>query len=143
MLVKEIMTKHVEMISSDSTVADAAKKMECFDIGILPVTEGSKIVGVLTDRDIVIRTLATERDPQKTSVIQVMTHKVFWCSLNDTVEEAAREMEKRQVHRLVVMSETNQPIGIISVSNLARKAHNEHLTCEVMEKICEPAHSGN
>ncbi len=139
MKVKDIMTRQVEMAQSDVMVEEAAKKMKLHDIGVLPVQEKNQIIGVITDRDIVIRTIADGLNPKITTVRKVMTSQVVCCSENEDVEEAAKLMENKQIHRLVVLNSENKPVGILSVSDIAVKSNDSHLTWEVMEKICEPA----
>ena len=143
MKVREIMTAQIEMIDSEETVTKAAKQMQSFDLGLLPVTKGkNQLVGVITDRDIVLRSVALGLDPNKTKVCQIMTPNVKWCSQEESLEQAAKQLEENQIHRLLVCDDQNRPIGVFSVTDLVRRTHNEHLTCEVLEKICAPAHAG-
>lgn len=139
MQVSEIMTRQIETIHSDSMVGQAAKKMKSLDVGVLPVQERDQVVGVITDRDIVVRVIAKDRDPRTTQVSKVMTREVICCSEQESVEEAAKIMEDKRIHRLIVLGSDNKPIGIFTLSDLAVKARNEHLTWEIFERIAEPA----
>jgi CBS domain-containing protein len=141
MKVREIMSTNVQQISGDSTVKQAADQMKSSGVGALPVFEQNRLIGMLTDRDIVLRAVAAGRDPNTTSVKEIVTPRVFSCSEEDDIESAARIMEENQVRRLVVISRDNRTIGILSISDLATKSHNEHLSYEVLEKICEPVGS--
>ncbi len=140
MQVKDIMTRNVEMINPQATVTKAAQKMQCFDIGVIPVSEGNKVIGMVTGRDIVMRTVAEGRDPQRTTVREIMTQKVHCCSQDESIDQAAQIMEEKHIHRLVVCDQNNLPVGMLSLADFAVKSRNEHLTWEVLEKVCEPAH---
>ncbi len=138
MKVREIMSSHVQQISSSAMVAEAAEKMNTFDIGALPVLENNTIVGILTDRDIVIRTVAAGLDPKTTVIKDIITPGIFCCCEQDNIETAAQIMEDHQVRRLVVLAEDKTVVGMVSLGDLALKTSNDHLTYEVMERICEP-----
>lgn len=140
MQVKQIMTRGVEMIDGDATIMEAAMKMGSLDVGALPVNQKDKIIGVVTDRDIVIRAVGKGWDPQQIQVSKIMTSEVCCCSENETLDEAAHMMEEKQLHRLVVLDSQNKPVGILSLADLAVKNTDEHLTWEVLEQISEPAH---
>jgi len=137
MKVKEIMSTKVEMIQSNSTIIEAAKKMMSKDIGVLPVQEETRIVGIITDRDIIVRAIAANLDPKTTKVSKIMSRQVSSCSQDEEVEDAAKIMETKQIHRLIVLDSDNKPVGIFSVGDIAMKTSDEHLTWEVMEKISE------
>jgi len=142
MKVREIMSVQVEKVDFNATVSEATDKMRSFDIGVLPVEKGDRIVGIITDRDIAIRAVARHLNPETTAVNRVMTSDVKCCFEDDDIEEAAKIMEDRQIRRLLVPNSDNQPAGILSLSDLAVKAGNEHLACKVLEKVCEAVHTG-
>ena len=139
MQVKDIMTCNAETINSDANLIEAAGKMKSLEVGALPVWETDKLIGVVTDRDIVVRAIAEGRDALKTPVSEIMTQRVLSCFEDDNIQEAARIMEENSVHRLVVLDSDYKPAGFISLSDFAVKSHDEHLTYEVLERICEPA----
>ncbi len=136
MQVSDVMTREIRLIKQDATLIQAAELMRQHNIGCLPVYSGNQITGMVTDRDLVIRGLAEHLDPGQTHVQDVMTKGVYTCLENQSVEEACRLMEDKQVHRILVLDRDHQPIGIISMQNLALGTHNEHLCYEVMENIC-------
>jgi CBS domain-containing protein len=140
MKVREIMSSPIVIISPDEMISEAAEKMSSYDVGVLPVKQKNKVVGMITDRDIVIRVIAERLDPKTTMVKQAMTREVMCCSEEDDVETAARMMEDRQIHRLLVLGSDDTLVGILSVADLACRAKDEHLTYEVLEKVCEPVH---
>lgn len=139
MLVKEIMTMGIETIDSDMNVCEAAKKMRSLGIGSLPVQQGNQIVGIISKKDIVNRCVAEECDPLSMDVSEIMTKEIATCWEDETIEEAATILEQNQLHRLLVMSNENEPVGIVSLGDMAVKAHDEHLAWEVLERISEPA----
>jgi len=139
MRVKDIMTCSAETINSDANLIEAASKMKSLEVGALPVWENDKLIGVVTDRDIVVRAIAEGRDALKTPVSEIMTQRVMSCFEDDDIHEAATIMEENSVHRLVVLDSDYKPAGFISLSDFAVKSHDEHLTYEVLERISEPA----
>jgi CBS domain-containing protein len=139
MLIKEIMTFGIEMIGSDMNVCEAAKKMRSLGIGSLAVQQGNQIVGIISKKDIVNRCVAEECDALTMQVSEIMTKEIATCWEDETIEEAATILEQNQLHRLLVMSDQNEPVGMVSLSDMAVKAHDEHLAWEVLERISEPA----
>ena len=142
MQVKDIMSSPCEKIDYNATITQVAQKMKSSDVGILPVEKGDEIVGVITDRDIVLRVLAERRDPGTTAVSKVMSTDVTTCYEDDDIADAAKLMEDKQIRRLVVLDRNDSLAGILSVADFAVKGKDEHLSFEVLEKVCEPAHSG-
>ena len=94
------MTPGVEVIHPRSTVAEASEKMKALDVGILPVCDGDRLVGMLTDRDIVVRIIADQRDPKQTRVTEAMTPGVIYSFEDEDVQEAAMLMVDKQIRRL-------------------------------------------
>jgi len=139
MQVKEIMTCSVETISSDDSLIEAAQKMRLLEVGALPVWENGELIGMITDRDITLRAIAEDKNPSSTTVKEIMTADVCCCFDDDDIHEAARMMEEKPIHRLLVVDSSNDPVGFVSLSDLAVESHDEHLTYEVLERISEPA----
>src|SRR5437868_10822505 len=104
MLIKDIMTRHVECVSPENTVQDAARKMRDLDVGPLPVCDNDRLAGMLTDRDITVRAVAEGRDPKTAKVRDTMSEGIDYCFEDDDVAEAARHMREKQVRRLVVLN---------------------------------------
>jgi CBS domain-containing protein len=138
MQVKEIMTKNFEMINSTESLTDAAKKMKSLNVGVLPVREGNKIIGIVTDRDMVVRGLAENKEPKDSSVKDVMSSEVARCSSEGDIEEAARVMEANKVRRLLVLDNENTPVGILSLGDIAAKTESEQLTGHTLEAVSQP-----
>jgi len=138
MKIRDILTKNPEVIHPDTPICEAARKMRQCHIGMLPVCDGERLIGSLTDRDLAIRAVAEGADPLQTKVRQVMTSKVYYCHEDDDLDEAARVMENHQIRRLPIINREKQLVGIISVGDLAVRTHDERLVEEVMERVCEP-----
>lgn len=120
MQVHDIMSRKVELTNPSTTIRDVARKMRADSIGALPVGENDRLVGMVTDRDIVVRAVAEERLPGSTSVREVMSEKVCYCFEDDEIEEAARIMAEHQVKRLPVLSREKRLVGIVALSDLGR-----------------------
>ncbi len=139
MQVKEIMTSNVETIDSETSLTEAAQKMQELNVGALPVWEGGELAGMITDRDIAIRAVAEGKDPTTAQVREVMTPEVYFCYEEDDIHEAAEMMEEKSIHRLLVVNSDNTPVGFVSLADFAVKSHDERLAWEILEKISEPA----
>jgi len=139
MKISEIMTPRFETINSTTTLTDAARRMKDLNVGFLPVQEGTSLIGVVTDRDIVIRALAENRAPESTQVKDIISSDIVYCFEDDSVEDAVRLMEDNQVRRLIVCRSDRTPVGIVSLGDIAVKAGEECLSGEALEQISEPA----
>jgi CBS domain-containing protein len=139
MQLKEIMTREVNVIPPEATLKKAAEKMKNLDVGPLPVCDGEWLVGMLTDRDIIIRAVAAGRDPSTTKVRDVMTPEVVYCFEDQNVEEAAQLMEENQIRRLPVLNRNKWLVGIVSLGDLAVDTGDRQLVGKVLEQVSEPA----
>jgi len=117
--VREIMHRNVQKINTDIILAEAAKKMRDLEIGCLLVLDQEKLVGILTDRDIVCRAIAEDLNPVATKVTDVMSKDVAVCYDNLDVEDAAQIMGQRKIRRLPVLDSNKNLVGIITLSDLA------------------------
>jgi len=133
--VGEIMTRSVAVVQQDDTLQHAAQKMKTLNIGSLPVCDGDAMVGVVTDRDITVRGVATGMIPQEALVSSVMTADVRWCSETDTVEQAMEQMGEAQVRRLAVLDANRKIVGVVSLGDLATRqnAHTDATLREISE----------
>jgi CBS domain-containing protein len=142
MIINEIMNRTVQMISPDATIVEAAWKMKIFDVVALPVEKKGEILGMITDRDIVISAVADRLNPQTTPVSTVMTANVICCPENMSIEDAAGLMQQRNTLMLLVLDNNDQIAGILSVDDIARKAQDKHhLYHVVLDNVCEPANA--
>lgn len=131
MKINEIMTPKVESISPDSTVKEAARKMHDLHIGSLPVVDNGELVGIITDRDICCRVVATGRDAVMTNVDEIMARDVTTCFDDQDITDAAHLMADHHIRRLAVLSRDNSMVGFLSVEDLARSSHQ--LASNVLE----------
>jgi CBS domain-containing protein len=131
MLVKDAMSTRVETIAPTSNVRDCARKMDQVGVGLLPVSENGKLVGVVTDRDICCSVVARDRDPATVTVREIMTSDVASCFEEQDCTEAARLMEDKRVRRLPVINRQQAMTGLLSVDDLARCSHD--LAGQVLE----------
>jgi CBS domain-containing protein len=133
--VREVMTFGVETISLAATLEQAAKKMKEHNVGILPVIEDEELLGVVTDRDIVLRAVSERLRPEMTRVREVMTPQAISCYDDQSITEASLLMEKHLVHRLIVLDRNEKLVGIVSFSDLAAKAKSEKLSGHVLGNV--------
>ena len=113
--------------------------MKDLDVGLIPVCDGDRLKGVLTDRDITIRATADGRDPSKTKVSEVMSTDLAYCLEDQEVEEAVSVMEARQIRRLPIVNQNKRLIGIISLADIAVHVGDRDLSGETLEEISAPA----
>jgi CBS domain-containing protein len=139
MQLKDVMTSNVEVVHPNAVLQDAAKKMRDLDVGSLPVCDGQRLVGTLTDRDITIRAIAEGRDPKATSVREAMTPQIIYCFEDQPIEEAAKLMKERQIRRLPVISRDKRLVGIVSLGDLAVDTDNARMAGQTLTEISEPA----
>ena len=138
MLVKECMSKKVELADPEMSLSQAAKKMRDGDFGILPVRENDRLVGMITDRDIAVRAVAAGKDPKQTKIRDVMSQKVLYCYDDQTTEEVARNMGDNQVRRLPVLNRQKRLVGILALGDLASK---EGKSKDALGQICRHEHN--
>jgi CBS domain-containing protein len=117
--VSEVMTYDVLVATPDQPIRDAAAQMAEADIGSLPVAENDRLIGMITDRDIVVRAVARGSDP-KTPVREVMTDQIRYCYDDQDVQEVAQNMADLQVRRLPVVNRDKRLVGFIALSNIAQ-----------------------
>lgn len=110
---KEVMSRNVKVLSPDATLMDAARQMRDGDYGLMPVGENDRMIGAISDRDIVVRAIAEHKGPD-TPVREVMSNEILWAYENDSVEKATRMMSEHQVRRLPIVN--------------ADKRHGNHTT---------------
>jgi len=134
--ISEVMTSDPRTVTADSSVAEAARLMRDEDTGIAPITEGERLVGVITDRDIAIAVVAEGKDPQSTKVTEIAARDLVTIDPQQELDEALRLMAQHQVRRLPVVEEDGKLVGILAQADIARHADPER-TGEVVEEISE------
>ena len=131
--VRDAMTANPTAVQPAATVAEAAKKMKAEDVGSLPVVEGARLVGIITDRDIAVRVVAEGGDPRSATVAEIASRELETATPEQDLDEALRLMARRQVRRLPVV-EGNRLVGMLAQADVAEQAPHTR-TGEVVEKI--------
>lgn len=134
--IRDLMTTSPRSVSKGDSVSDAARVMRDEDAGAVPIVDGDRLVGVLTDRDIAIRLVAEGKDPQSTTVEQIASQELVTVDPQQDLDEALRLMAQHQVRRLPVVEEDGKLVGIIAQADVARHADSSR-TGEVVEEISE------
>jgi CBS domain-containing protein len=137
MKTQDIMTSHVETITSSESTKDAAVKMRNLHIGALLVVDEGKLVGIITDRDICCKVIATGRDAVMTQIKEVMVKDISTCFDDQDITDAAQIMAQRHVRRLPIIHHDNSLAGLLSIDDLARSSHD--LAGKVLESAT-PVH---
>ncbi|MGJ9417357.1 CBS domain-containing protein [Massilia sp. CMS3.1] len=120
--IQDIMTRDVQTISPQDTVQRAAQLMDELNVGAIPVLDGDKLVGMITDRDITVRSVAVGQNPSSTKVLEVMSTDVRTCTENESVDSVLGKMGDVQIRRVPVIDEqTGKVIGIVSLGDVATR----------------------
>lgn len=135
---REIMTKNVKTATRDMTLQQVAAMMRDGDMGAVPVVENGKLVGIVTDRDIVVRSVADGHGAD-TEIGDAMTSEVFSVKPDDYVFEAVRLMGDKQVRRVPVVNEQVELVGIIAMADVALEMEDEREIAETLEEISSGA----
>lgn len=135
MQVKDLMSKNPTYLAPSATLTEASIEMFRNNWGFLPIGENDRLVGALTDRDITIRSSAKGLDPKKTLVKDVMTKGIFWCFEEDDIKSVTKYMCEKHVHRLAVLDKSKRLTGVISLSDIATKAHDAKLCGQFVESL--------
>jgi CBS domain-containing protein len=143
--IQDVMTRDVRTISPQETVQRAAQMMDELNVGAIPVCDGQKLVGMITDRDITVRSTAAGQSPGSTHVSDVMSTDVRTCFTNQSVDEVLGQMGDVQIRRVPVLDEqSHQMVGIVSLGDMATKhsAGIDHALDEISSPA-EPDRSSN
>jgi CBS domain-containing protein len=142
MKIAECMTQEVETITPDQSIREAAMFMLRADAGAMPVSDGDRLIGMVTDRDITVRATAEGRGPD-TPVRDVMTDEVLTCFDDDEIEAVALKMSDRQVRRMPVLSrEDDRLVGIVSLGDLSRSDRDDAASV-ALDGITDPGGEHN
>ena len=141
MRVAEVMSRGVDTVAPTATVQDAATQMAEFDVGAVLVGEEDALVGIVTDRDIILRVVVEGRHPAKVRVKDIMSRSLFTCNEDDSIESVIAEMRERQIRRMPVLDEAGKTIGIVTLSDLAKAITGPEQIQEAIREISEPHRS--
>lgn len=139
MQVKEIMTTDPHYLGKEATLQDAARMMEQCDCGMVPISEGDRLIGIVTDRDLAVRGIAKGLGPDE-PVTSCMTNKVLYCFQDDDVPSVTHNMEEQHVQRLIVLDspESKRLCGIVSMSDIAQGgSRSAELDSELAQAVSE------
>jgi CBS domain-containing protein len=139
MQVCEVMTRRAECISPDANLQEAAERMRELDIGALPVCDHDRLTGMLTDRDIILRSVSEGHDPQTDRVKDNMTPQIIYCFEDDDITQAAELMSSRQVRRLPVLDHDKHLVGILALGDLAVESGVQQLAGDTLENVSQPS----
>ena len=139
MQLSQIITRNVETVGPQTSVKEAAQRMRSLDVGSLPVCDGRRLLGMVTDRDITIRITSEGRDVN-TPVSEAMTPELAFVFEDDDVRRAAQVMKERQIRRLPVLDRSKNLVGIVSLGDLSGTG-DDKLSGDTLERVSEPASS--
>jgi CBS domain-containing protein len=134
MKVKQAMHKGVEWMSPKATIFELADKMREYDVGAIPIGENDRLVGMVTDRDIVIKGLMKATDASKLTAKDIMTEGIIYCRDNEDLGDALRIMESKQIRRLPVINKDKRMVGILSLGDVSHATSHE-LTGELAAAV--------
>lgn len=137
----EVMTREPACCEPGDSIVRAAEMMKQQDVGSLPVVESRndrQLVGIVTDRDLVVKVLAGGRNVERAAVRDAMTSNPISCRETDEVDTAVRLMSDRQVRRMPIVDRQGQLCGIIAQADVATRVHRDQTTGELVEAISEP-----
>jgi CBS domain-containing protein len=136
MTISDIMTRDVQVVRAETTIREAAEKMASNDVGALPVCDGDKLLGMVTDRDIVVRGLAKGLSGSDT-VSRVMTEGVEYCFDDDELTDVEDKMATSQIRRIAVVDRDKKLVGILSLGDVSREARPAEAG-DVLEEVSQP-----
>lgn len=139
MRVRQVMSPDVQVVTSEATMTEAAKLMRREEIGFLPVVDNAAVIGVVTDRDLVIRGMSEGLNPNLTAVSEVMTHALIWCYADEVLTVAAELMEGSHIRRLLVLDMDKRLVGMLSLDDLAARMSSDRLLGTVVRQVTSPA----
>ena len=134
--VNDVMTREVHLANPEQTIRDAAAAMAQEDIGSLPVGENDKLIGMITDRDIVLRAIANGRDAN-TPIREIMTTDIKYCYDDDSIDAVAKNMADLGVRRLPVVNRDKRLVGIVALSNVADSG-DKRATTTLLDGVAKP-----
>jgi CBS domain-containing protein len=136
--IQDVMTRDPRSVSPQTTAREAAQLMKAEDVGIIPVVDGSRLVGVVTDRDLAVRVVAEGRDASTTVRDVMSSNRIATCRPEEDIDRAMETMAKEQVRRIPIVDERGALVGIVAQADVVRKAENDRKAEKTVERISEP-----
>jgi len=137
MKVREIMTSNVECLGPESSLKEIAQEMKSLDVGFIPICENDRLVGTVTDRDIVIRHVADGRDVNTTQVREIMSREIIYAFEEDDVKTVAERMREKDVRRILILDENKRLVGVVSIGDISKV--EEKVSGKTLHDIAEAA----
>lgn len=141
MLVRDCMTKQVELGRPDMTLREAAQKMRDGDFGLLPIGENDRLVGMITDRDITVRGTAEGKDPEAVPVRELMSKSVLYCYEDQSLDEVTKNLGDQQVRRFPVLNREKRLVGILSLADVALANVKPEEVEDALSRISRPTNN--
>ncbi len=135
---KDLMSRDVQVISPDGTIKEAAQHMRNGNFGMMPVGENDRMIGAISDRDIVIRAVADGKDPS-TTVREVMSEGIVWAYEDDSVDDAVKIMSEHQIRRLPIVNADKRLVGIVALGDFAVVSSDIEAAGEALSEISKPS----
>ena len=134
----DIMTRDVQVVPPTCTVQEAAEQMRKLEVGALPVCDGRKLLGMITDRDIAIRSSAKGQDPKVTKISDVMSSEVAWCFEDASVQDVVRTMQSKEIRRIPIVDREKKLVGIVALADVANSRASDQTKSDGLEGVSEP-----
>ena len=135
--IRDVMTTNPACVSAKDSIRDVANIMVREDTGVVPVVDGKKVIGMITDRDIVVRLVAQGKDPSSAKVNEAMTKNVRSVKEDSSVNDALQLMSTAQIRRVAVVNNNNEIVGIVSMKDIATESNDSGKVGKTVEKISE------
>jgi len=138
MKIQEVMSSSIHSVRPTDSIAEAARSMGEHDVGALPIVDGGKLIGIVTDRDIAVRAVGGAIDSDA-EVRRIMTDSVVTCSPDDDIVAALKVMSKEQIRRLPVCKAGGELVGMVALADAAERDADKEEVGEALAGICEPS----
>jgi CBS domain-containing protein len=135
----DVMTRDVKVLGPSDSIRRAAECMDELNVGSVPVCDGDRVIGMVTDRDIAVRAVAAGKSADSTPVSDVMSEHVRWCYDDQSVEEVMEEMCEAQIRRLPVIDHEHHLVGIVSLGDVAARGSDDRKVGETLKDISSPS----
>ena len=135
----DVMTRDVKVLAPTDSIRHAAECMDELNVGVVPVCEGDRVIGMVTDRDIAVRAVAAGKSADSTPVTEVMSEHVRWCYDDQPIDEVVDEMCESQIRRMPVIDHDNHLVGIVSLGDVAARGADERRVGEALRDISSPS----
>jgi CBS domain-containing protein len=138
MQIRQVMTEKVSVVGPDTRIPEVARLMRDEDIGSTPVVDNDRLIGMVTDRDIVTRVVGEDKDPRAVTAREAMSPNILYCFDDQTVEDVLDNMGDNQVRRLPVVNRDKRLVGVVSLGDLAKAATGK--AGDALEEISQTSH---